>query len=425
MKNNKFKIYTLGCKVNQYDSGRLNKKLITAGFEITKNKADTAVINTCCVTKTAIHKCKRMINKAEKENPRAKIFIIGCWPKVYKEEVMALGVDLILGAGELNKFIKQIPNKLKIANCKLKINNRSRYFIKIQDGCEQFCSYCIIPYTRGKFKSRGDVEIISEIKQAVKSGYREIVLCGIHLGLYGLEKVRSKKLSPPRRDPAVAGEVKNNLVNLLKKLIKIKNLGRIRLSSIEISEVNDNLIKLIFDSKNICKHLHLPLQSGSDKILKLMNRPYDLKYYKNKIKKIRKLIPDIAITTDIIVGFPGETKKDFTDTYNFVKVMRFSRLHVFPFSAHEKTPAFKMPKKVSQKEIISRSKKLKKLGEKLKNEFKNKFIDKIVEVVIEKDIPINLRYSGKTEYYFKVEFIKNQIINKQEIKTGKIIKIKL
>jgi len=223
----------------------------------------------------------------------------------------------------------------------------------------------------------------------------------------------------------VVGEVKNNLVNLLKKLIKIKNLGRIRLSSIEISEVNDNLIKLIFDSKNICKHLHLPLQSGSDKILKLMNRPYDLKYYKNKIKKIRKLIPDIAITTDIIVGFPGETKKDFTDTYNFVKVMRFSRLHVFPFSAHEKTLAFKMPKKVSQKEIISRSKKLKKLGEKLKNEFKNKFIDKIVEVVIEKDIPINLRYSGKTEYYFKVEFTKNQIINKKGIKTGNIIKIKL
>ncbi len=416
MINNKFKIYTLGCKVNQYDSSRLIKKLITAEFKIVKNKANIAIINTCCVTKTAIHKCKRMINKARNENPKAKIFITGCWPKVYKKEIEDLGVNLILGAGELNKFIQQIPNykssKFQIINYKLQIINRSRYFIKIQDGCEQFCSYCIIPYTRGKLKSGEEKDIINEIKQAVKAGFREIVLCGIHLGLYGQENKKTRKQ-------------KNNLAILLQQLIKIKNLGRIRLSSIEISEVSDKLIKLISKNKKICKHLHIPLQSGSDKILKLMNRPYDLKYYKDKIKKIRKLIPDIAITTDIIVGFPGETKKNFTDTYNFVKAIQFSRLHVFPFSAHEKTPAFKMPGKVNWKEITSRAKKLKNLGEKLKNEFRNKFIGRNLEVVVEKNVSINSNLIGKTEYYFDVGFNKNQIINKQNVKAGGIVKIKI
>ena len=312
----------------------------------------------------------------------------------------------------INKDIKQKNFKLKILNLKSK---RSRYFIKIQDGCEQFCTYCIIPYARGRLKSRGKKEIINEIKQAVKIGYREVVLCGIHLGLFGQENTKTQKH-------------KNGLTNLLKKLITIKNLGRIRLSSIEISEINDNLIKLISDSKKICKHLHVPMQSGSDKILKLMNRPYIKDYFKEKILKIRKLIPDIAITTDIIVGFPGESKKDFADTYNFVKEIRFSRLHVFPFSAHEKTPAAKMPKQVKKEVIEHRADKLRLLGKKQEADYKKKFIGQELKIVVEKNTSINTSinplYVGKTEFYFDVKFNKNQILDKKNIKIGEIVKIK-
>jgi len=274
---------------------------------------------------------------------------------------------------------------------------RSRYFIKIQDGCEQFCSYCIIPFTRGKLSSRPIKEVINEVRQAVKVGYREIVLCGIHLGFYGQEcKMQNAKC-------------KINLINLLKDLIKIKNLGRIRLSSIELNEVTEELIKLMTKSKGrVCRHLHIPLQSGSDKILKLMNRPYNINNYRRKIKKIRKDIPNIAITTDVIVGFPGETKKDFKETYKFIKEMQFSRLHVFPFSAHQKTAAAKMKNKVNKKEIESRAGKLRELGEKLEDKYREKFIGQELEVVIE-NIKNN-KIKSKSQYYFDIEFKKTQII---------------
>ncbi len=430
----KFKIYTLGCKVNQYDSGDLSRKMISAGFDLVDKQAYIAIINTCCVTKTAIHKCKRMINKARKENPKAKIVVMGCWPVAYRDEVEEFDVDFIWGVGELKKLVQKIINLAlparthhSIGYCAKIVSRplKSRYFIKIQDGCEQFCSYCIIPYTRGKLRSRPMTEVMTEVQQAVKAGYREVVLCGIHLGLYWQEEAKL-----PTGSLA-------SLVELLKKLIKIKDLGRIRLSSIEVTEVSDELIKLMAvtnlpslklrQASKICRHLHIPLQSGCNKILKLMNRPYDVKYYKNKIKKIKKAMPDIAVTTDVIVGFPDETEKNFKETYNFIKEMRFSRLHVFPFSAHEKTQAVKMERKVSEHEIKKRANKLRKLGKKLEMDYRKKFNGKELEVVVESASKDKIK--GKAEYYFDVEFSVKQItIDLTKISAniiGKIVKVKI
>jgi threonylcarbamoyladenosine tRNA methylthiotransferase MtaB len=316
---------------------------------------------------------------------------------------------MILGVGQFNKLIKKIKllfkfDKIQPSCRKEKVSwNKSRYFIKIQDGCEQFCSYCIIPFTRGKLKDQPQTKIIREIMEAVKNGYREIVLCGIHLGLYGKSK-------------------NTNLVELLKKIINIKDLGRIRLSSIEVTEINDELIKLISRNTKICKHLHIPLQSSSDKILKSMNRPYNSRDFAHKVLKIRSRIPDIAITTDVIVGFPGETNKEFQETFKFIKKIKFSRLHVFPYSEHEKTVAANLPNKVRNQEIERRAKKLRDLGEKLETRYIKKFISQALDVIVEKKV--KNKYLGKTEYYFDSEFGKKDIILGQAM-IGSIVQVKI
>ena len=428
VRENKYKIYTLGCKVNQYDSRTLAGKLKAAGFSLVKNDADLVIINTCAVTKIAIQKGRQMINRARKENPGARIIVTGCWPKVYEIDGLR-DAEIVADEQRLESFV----SKLKIKNSELKVTNqnlellachqtgspgngdRSRYFIKVQDGCEQFCSYCVIPYARGKLKSRDKDEVIAEINEAVKNGFREIILCGIHLGLYGKDS-GSKKLEVRSEKPEIRkGEDQSNLVNLLRKVIRIENLGRVRLSSIEITEVNDRLIRLLSGNNKMCKHLHIPLQSGSDKILKLMNRPYGVKNYELRIKNIRKLMPDIAITTDIIVGFPGETEADFMGTYNFIKEIKFSRLHVFPFSAHEKTPAAKMPGAVSDEIKQRRVKKLKMLGEALSREYEKKFIGRELYVIVGGK-KAGDKLIGKSEYYFDIAFDKSLIVKD---KTGR------
>ncbi|MEA1962962.1 MAG: tRNA (N(6)-L-threonylcarbamoyladenosine(37)-C(2))-methylthiotransferase MtaB, partial [Patescibacteria group bacterium] len=395
-----YKIYTLGCKVNQYDSADLKKRLNKVGFKEGENSADLAIVNTCAVTKTAIHKNSRMFNLAKKENPKAKIIVMGCWPETDDKILIKEKANLIWGVGDCKALIKQIKRffpRLKEKN-KLSNNivstNRSRYFLKIQDGCEQFCSYCIIPFARGKLKSRQSQEIITEAGFAIKNGFREIVLSGIHLGLYGREKYFKEKI---------------NLVELIKKLLEIDSLEKIRLSSIEVTEVKDELINLMRDNKKICKHLHIPLQNGSDKILKLMNRPYGRAYFQKKVVKLRKYMPDIALSTDVIVGFPGETEKDFQNTYNFIKKIKFSRLHVFPFSAHEKTKAFNFPNHLDANIIKERAKKLRELGKKLEKEYKQKFTGRDLAVIVE--YQNNEYYIGKTEYYFDVKFKDGDIVD--------------
>jgi threonylcarbamoyladenosine tRNA methylthiotransferase MtaB len=395
--------------------------LEAAGFYLSARNAGLAVVNTCAVTRTAIAKGQWMINKARRENPRAKIIVTGCWPKINKLEAENCGVDLVW-RGKNSVLVKnlkklQIPqpkadppraenNKyqvnLKYQNPNIQTLNgvqadtitaeargRSRYFLKIQDGCDQFCSYCVIPYARGRSRSRPATGILQEAKEAIAAGYREIVLCGIHLGLYG-------------RD------CRTDLNELLKKMLNLTDIFRIRLSSIEVTEVSRGLIALMKNNKIICPHWHIPLQSGSDKILKLMKRPYNSRYYKRKIGEIRQAIPDAAITTDVIAGFPGETDQDFKSTIDLVKKLKFSRLHVFPFSAQDITTAAKLPGRVGVEEITHRAQELRKLGEKLKTAYENKFCGRMLEVLVEKEA--GDRCEGKTEYYFDKKFVKSQII---------------
>ena len=429
-----FKIYTLGCKVNQYDSNSLSRKLLQAGLDAVKDKADLAIINTCAVTHSAITKDKKMVEQARKENPGAKIAVVGCMPVNYKEEVEALGVDYIYGTKEADKLIAQIAGEfdfdtfksrsVSYPGCefdeKLFKTGKSRYFMKIQDGCQQFCSYCIIPYNRGELSSRPMEEVVAEAKAVVGADFKEIILCGIHLGLYGINMPLRSEDEKNQIPPTffIKGGERNNLVGLLRELIVINGLEKIRLSSIEVIDVSDELIELIKKERKMCWHLHIPLQAGCDKILKLMNRPYNTEFFKDKIEKIRKAIPEIAITTDVIVGFPNETAADFKTTFEFIKKINFSRLHVFPFSAHEKTPAYKMKNQLPHQLKVERAKELSKYSRRLETDFKNKFIGQELEVVVDGRSKDN-KYRGKTEYYFDIEFE-----SEKKLKAGELVEVK-
>ena len=425
-----YKIYSLGCKVNQYDGDKLGGLLKSAGFILVKNGADIAIVNSCAVTAGAIAKNKWMINKARAENPDAKIILTGCWPRVYAKDAKKIGVDLVFTDKDFSVLVKKLnyelgfKNKEKISNFQSQtsnIPNRSRYFLKIQDGCEQFCSYCIIPFARGKLRSRKITEVVAEAEAAAASGYREIILSGIHLGLFGVNNADKK-----------VEERGANLLKVLRALVKIKNLERIRLSSIEITEVHDELIKFMAGEKKMCRYLHVPLQSGCDKILRLMKRPYNLKYFAAKIKKIRQKMPDMAISTDVIVGFPGETADDFAKTEKFIKQIKFSRLHVFSFSPHARTAAAKLPGRVEAGEIKKRSESLRKISEVLEESFAEKFRGKILTVVVEHNrssrtgILKGRKLKGKTEYYFDVFFDKKDIISSPKGRSliGQVLKIK-
>lgn len=421
----KFKVYTLGCKVNQYDSATLTSLLINLGLFLSDKNPDLIIVNSCSVTKSAILKAKKIINSLKRKNPKSKIILIGCWPRIYN--INNLDVDLISSSKEYKDIIKDIKNfwpnffseniKENMAtSCFNPIEDRSRYFIKVQDGCRQFCSYCIIPFSRGPLISRPIKEIIDEIERAIANGFEEIVLSGIHLGLYG-QDFSNKEI---------------DLYKLILKILRIKGLGRVRLSSIEVTEVSNEIIDLISKNKKMCRHLHIPLQSGNDKILSLMNRPYNKKYFLNKIKRIRKKIPDISITTDVIVGFPGETKNDFQETLNFCREIYFSKIHVFSFSAHEKAPAFHFPDKVVPDEIKNRSAKLRLLSQKMEKNYQQEILCKsdnfmvLIENISDKFVKL------KTEFYFDIvvgwsDFKKNCpliSLNSQDNCIGKIIKYK-
>jgi len=363
----------------------------------------------------AIAKCKKLINRVKKENKGAKIVLFGCWPRVYDD--LEIDVDLIWNGkndnwSDLLKNIEELGFDVNfykfesgLANLK-SVEGRKRYFIKIQDGCNQFCSYCVIPHSRGGLKSRQPEDIVGEIKRAIDNSYQEIVLSGIHLGLYGKDfKGRDY-----------------DLFKLLKEVTGIKANFRIRLSSIEPNEVTDKIIKLFLKSKKLCPNFHIPLQSGSDKILKLMNRPYNKDFFIKKIERIRKLIPNVAISTDLIVGFPGERDDDFLDSYNFIKNVNFCKVHVFSFSAHEKTPAYSMVDRVDSITIKKRSEKIRLLSEKLEKDYQEKILKEEKELfcLVEKFCP------KKSE--LKTQFGFNFLLSSKKYKItkdslGKIIKI--
>lgn len=379
----KFYIYTLGCKVNSYESRIMTEDLINAGYVEEKDNnipADIYIINTCSVTNTADSKSLKLIRQAIKKNKDAIIVVCGCLAQVKPETVNIEGVDIVIGNKNKSKVSEYINEYVKNKNKKtdiydisnvefetMKLNNfdKTRAFIKIQDGCNNFCAYCIIPYTRGSVRSKPREDILNEIDHLTLNGHKEIVLTGIHTGNYGSEFDNY------------------DFADLLNEIVKIKKLSRIRISSIEITELNDRVLEIIKNNNVLVDHLHIPLQSGSDEILKLMNRKYDAKYFIEKINKIRKIRPDISITTDVIVGFPNETDKNFNETIETIKKVDFSKLHVFPYSKREGTKAATMEGQIKEEVKKQRVMELLKLSKELENKYMNKFIGKTLTFIPE------------------------------------------
>ena len=331
-------ILTLGCKVNTYESEYIKEKFKNNNYEIVSinDNPDVVVINTCTVTNQSDAKSRKLIRQAKKINPNACIVVCGCASEHHKENIVDTDIDILIGNYYKSKIVdlvnqymkdkKKINTFVDMSNVEfedMKINNflnKTRAFVKIQDGCNNFCSYCIIPYMRGSIRSK-DIDVAyEEIKSLVNNGYYEIVLTGIHTGSYGTGK-------------------DYDLVDLIRRISKLDNLKRIRISSIEITELNDKFIEELKNNNKICNHLHVPIQSGSDRVLKLMNRKYNIEEYKTIINKIRNVRPDINITTDLIVGFPTETDEDFLETCNNLKDIGFSKIHTFPYSKRDNTKA--------------------------------------------------------------------------------------
>lgn len=400
-----FLSFALGCKVNQYDTALLGKELSQRGAIWSKDNPDLVIINTCAVTKKAITKDRQTFHKLKKRYPQAQFLIMGCWPQTHNDVSEESGV-IFWGVGDNEGLIKKLSTilpelgEIPVSESGLLVpSDKSRYFLKVGDGCNQFCTYCLIPYARGRIISRPETDLIKEAEEAIAAGYGEIVLSGIHLGRYGEDLGKEYSLT-----------------NLLKKFLSLPGLGRLRLSSIEINEVNDELIDLMINNRHICQHLHISLQSGNDKILKAMNRPYNTEYFRSRVARLRKALPMIAISTDIIVGFPGESEDDFQETYNFAKEMQFSKIHVFPFSAHEKTAAYKLADRLDAATKKERGLRLRSLSSVLESGYEDKVLKELSGQTI-KVAPEKIRgvWYGKTEYHFDViiSSYKEKISNKE------------
>jgi len=363
----------LGCKVNTYENEYILSSFKDNGYIIVENeKADIYIINTCSVTNQSDVKSRKIINRIVRENPNSIIVVMGCFIEANKDYNHD-GVSIIIGNKDKNKVVKLVEEYIKEKKEKkllyndfdkdfedmfiTNMNSRTRAFVKIQDGCENFCSYCIIPYTRGKCRSKDKNKVIEEVKCLVNNGYQEVVLTGIHTGHYG-------------------SDINESFPNLLKELVKIEGLKRLRISSIEITELDDEFLEVLENSKVIVSHMHIPLQTGCDEVLKLMNRKYDTKYFKNKIEKIRKIRPDISITTDVITGFPGEDEELFEKTYNFIKEIGFAKLHVFPYSRRKGTKADLMPNQIDERIKKERVNKLIELSNKLERDYLERYLNK-------------------------------------------------
>ena len=376
----KFNIVTFGCKVNQYESNMMKERMLSSNFFYVENisEANIIVVNTCSVTNVADKKCLKMIRRIKREYPNSILVVAGCSSQNKQEIYENLDIDILIGNKDkskidilLKEYIKTHKKYVKFYNDRkldfedmlISDYNHVRAFIKIEDGCDNFCSYCIIPYVRGSVRSKKFETVIKEAKLLTQKGHKEIVLTGIHTGHY--------------MDNGY------DLTDLINELSKIEDLLRIRISSIEITELNDKFLNMLSTNKKVCDHLHIPLQAGSDEILKRMNRKYDLKYYEEKIKKIRMIRPDISITTDIIVGFPYETDKLFNETLEFSRKMNFSKIHVFPYSIRLGTSAANMPNQVDESIKKERVKKLMDLSETTEKEYYNKFVGKELDILVE------------------------------------------
>ncbi|MHB8578945.1 MAG: tRNA (N(6)-L-threonylcarbamoyladenosine(37)-C(2))-methylthiotransferase MtaB [Ignavibacteriaceae bacterium] len=384
--HNKVALQTLGCKLNFSETSTLGNQFTNFGFEIVdfKEKADVYLFNTCSVTENAERECRQLVRRALRQNPEAFIIVTGCYAQLRPEEIAKIeGVDVILGSKEKSKLFSLIYDfgKKDLACIFVSptedlnefgkaqstdADNRTRAYFKIQDGCDYKCSFCTIPLARGKSRSMKPEELISDFTNLVNSGYKEIILTGVNVGDYGTA-------------------YQTNLYNLLLKLIEIRGDFRIRISSIEPNLLTDEIIGLTAQSHKMCKHFHIPLQSGSPKILKLMQRRYKVSDYQNLIEKTYNRISDVGIGVDVITGFPGETESDFLETYNFLCDLPVSYLHVFTYSERPDTKAITMDGGVKVFERKRRNNMLRILSEKKKQEFYRKMIGKELEILFESE----------------------------------------
>ena len=432
MKNISF--YTLGCKVNQYETNAMMQKFQEAGYQIVDindNISDICVINTCTVTNMSDRKSRHMLRKIKEKNHNAIIIATGCYAQVAKKQLEEMPeVDIVIGNDEKNDIVYFLEEYMKkqqkivevqdiskqkefIDMGQITYTEKTRAVIKVQDGCNQFCSYCIIPYARGRVRSRKIENVVKEIKKIAERGIKEVVITGIHLASYGKDFNDG-----------------TSLIDLLEEINKIDGICRIRLGSLEPKIINEKFMDRLIKLEKICHHFHLSLQSGSNKTLKRMNRKYTTEEFKNIVEILRKYYDDVILTTDIIVGFPGENEEEFEETYNFLKEIKFYKMHVFPYSPRKGTLAERMPEQVDGNIKEKRSKKLIKMSEQNQLEYNKKLIGKEVDVLFEEPEEKNnvLFYKGHTQNYILVkheskENLENQI-KRVKIQTAEVENVK-
>lgn len=417
-------LHTLGCKVNHYETDAIWQLFKKAGYHKVdfSDKADVYVINTCTVTNTGDRKSRQAIRRAIRRNPDAVVAVTGCYAQTSPDEILQIpGVDVVIGTQGRDKLLDHIEAHLKSREPVNAVRNimknreyeeldvpvyseRTRASLKIQEGCNNFCTFCIIPWSRGLMRSRKPENVLKQARQLVKAGYKEIVLTGIHTGGYGEDFADYQ------------------LADLLWDLDKVEGLKRIRISSIEASQIDERVLEVLRASDKMCRHLHVPIQSGDDTVLKRMRRKYTVQEYRDKVLKINEALPNLAVTTDVIVGFPGETEAMFENTYRLLEELQFAELHVFPYSMRTGTPAARMTDQVDEQVKQERVQRLIALSEKLSYQYASRFTNEVLEVIPEqpfKEDPEGGRYEGHSDNYLKLVFPANQAL------VGKLCKVRL
>lgn len=395
--------YALGCKVNQYESEAIAELFAEKGYEVVSvdDEADVYIINTCTVTNFGDKKSRQLIRKVKRQNENAIVAVVGCYAQTAPGELAAVhGVNLVIGTKDKSKIVELVedyqaeqgvqnyvtdimhervfePLEIK------KLANRTRAYLKIQDGCSQFCSYCIIPYARGPIRSRQPEDVIAEVKRLAENGFKEVVLTGIHVASYGKDL---KTIT---------------LIDIIRQVHEVEGIERIRFSSIEPNVVTEEFAAAMAELPKVCDHFHLSLQSGCDKTLKEMNRKYDTEKYRQAAALLRKYLPDVAITTDIIVGFPGETEEDYQASRAFAEEIGFSKIHVFPYSPKKGTPAAARKDQLQNAVKQERSHDLITVSDRMTDAFLQKHVGKVMPVLFERCIGDDV-YEGHTTNYMKV-----------------------
>ena len=407
---------TLGCKLNYSETSSISREFVKKGYEKVSfdDASDIYVINTCSVTQNADKEFKYLVNKVKRKNPNSSVVAIGCYAQLKPKKISEIpGVDLVLGADKkfdiLNYLNLEDQDNNNIHSCEINsvdffkssysLGDRTRSFLKVQDGCDYKCTYCTIPQARGKSRSGTISEILDNVKHLVVSGVKEIVLTGVNIGDYGIFDTKTKKRE-------------TNFYELISNIDLIPDLNRVRISSIEPNLLSDEIIQFVHNSNSFVKHFHIPLQSGSDKILKLMKRRYLKNLYVSRINKIKELMPDCCVGVDVIVGFPGETEEDFNETYEFLKALNISYLHVFSYSERDNTESLKINHKIPKKTRAIRSQILRKLSDKKKMDFYESNINQIRPVLFESKNYDGYIY-GYTDNYIRVKALwsKNLVDN--------------